>query len=358
MRVLLLLTSLTISCLAQTFQGRVLNGSTGNPVPSSQVTLFTSSGEQGRAMTNDSGEFRIVPKFKLGRQASAVLQVTQNGVDYFQPVVQGRFADFKVYQSADRVSLISGQLTILQFQSAGNRLQVTELHALDNRSSPPVTQVDPNNFVVSIPHGARIEPATVSSPDGGTRKVPLSPVAGSTVQYKIEFPIKPGLTKYAIRYEFPYDAREFVFRRQTQYPMDRVGIMIPKSMRFRSLLPNTFHPVAESQGVQEQQFELDKLASHTAIEFSLSGMGELAQFFRPLQPGEHPASSPFAPQTRAVAHTVFPPPTADAPRRTPFAGHKRAITFVIILLAAVLICFFMVRAKVMIRDGSSSFSWM
>jgi hypothetical protein len=336
---------LAIACSAQTFQGRVMNGSTGNPQPSSQVILLTPSGEQGRAMTNDSGEFRIVPTVTPGRHASAVLKVTQDGVDYFQPVIPGQLANFKVYQSANRVGLISSQLSILQFQSVGKRLQVTELHALNNLSTPPLTQVDPDNFVLSIPPGAQIDPAIVSSPEGGTSKVPLTPVTGSTVQYRIEFPIKPGLTKYAIRYELPYDAREFVFRRQTQYPMNRVGVMIPKSMRFQPLSPHLFHPVADSQGAQEQQFELYKLASNAAIAFSLSGTGELAHSFRPVQPGERRAPTLPPPQTSAVSHAVLPANPLPAPRRSPVAGHERAIAVGILLSAGALVWLFMLRAS-------------
>jgi hypothetical protein len=353
---LAILMLLAIACSAQTFQGRVMNGSTGNPQPGSQVILFTSSGDHGRAITNDNGEFRIVPKMELGWHASAVLQVTQGGVDYFQPAIQGQFTTFEVYQSANRVNLISSQLSILQFQSVGKRLQVTELHALNNLSTPPITQVDPNNFVLSIPFGAQIEAAIVSSPDGGTSKVPLTRVAGSTVQYRIEFPIKPGLTKYAVRYELPYDAREFVFRRQTQYPMNRIGVMIPKSMRFRSLSPHSFHPVADSQGAQEQQFELDKLASNTAIAFSLSGTGELAHSFRPLPPGARSAPTLLAPQTSAVSQAAFPANRLPAPRHSPVAGYERAIAVGILLSAGALVCFFMLRAKVVIRDGGRSFS--
>jgi hypothetical protein len=348
----ILLMLLTVECSAQTFQGRVINGSTGNPQPSSQVILLTSSGEQGRALTNDSGEFRIVPKVKLGQHASAVLQVTQGGVDYFQPVVQGQLATFKVYQSANTVSLISDRLSILQFQSIGERLQVTELHALDNLSNPPITQVDPNNFILSIPPGAQIEAAIVSSPDGGTSKVALTQVAGSTVQYRIEFPIKPGLTRYAIRYEFPYDTGEFVFRRQTQYPMNRVGVMIPNSMRFRSRSRLSFHPVADSKGLQEQQFELDKLAPNTTIAFSLSGAGELAHSFRPLQPGERPALKLPAPQASAVSRTAFPANSFPAPRHSYVAVYERSLALGILLSAAVLVWFFALRAKVVIPDQS------
>jgi hypothetical protein len=339
-------------CFAQTFQGRVMNGSTGNPQPSCQVVLFTSSGEQGRALTNDSGEFRIVPKMKPGRRSAAILQIKQDGVDYFQPVIQGQFTNFKVYQSAKQVSVISDSLSILQFQSAGKRLQVTELHALNNVSNPPITQVDPSNFALSIPHGAQIDPAIISSPDGGSSKVPLVLIAESTDQYSIDFPIKPGLTKYAIRYELPYEAQELVFRRQTQYPMDRVGVMVPKSMRFRSLSPRTFHSVAGSQSAQEQQFEVDKLASNTTIAFSLSGTGELARSFRPLQPGEHPTTQ-VAPKASGISppKTIVAANAAPSPRRSSLAGYKRPIALGILLFAAVLAWFLVLRARLMKRDG-------
>ncbi len=349
---LTLITMLSIACSAQTFQGRVMNGSTGKPETSCQVILFTRSGEQGRAITDDKGKFQIVPKVKLGRHASAVLQVTHAGVDYFQPTIQGQVANLTVYQSANRVSLISGQLSILQFQSIGKRLQVTELHALNNQSTPPVTQVDTNNFVLSIPPGAQIEPATVSSPDGGTTKVPLTPVAGSTVQYRIEFPIKPGMSKYAIRYELPYDAGGFVFRRQSQYPMSRIGVMIPKSMGFRSLSPHSFHPFADSKGAQEQQFELDKLARNTEIAFSLSGTGELAHSFRPLQPGERPAPSLLAPPTSAVSRAAFPANPIPAPRRSHATVYERSVTLGILVSVASLVWFFVLRANIVIPGRS------
>ena len=343
---------LPFACSAQTFQGRVMNGSTGNPQPSCQVVLFTISGEQGRALTNDSGEFRVVPKVKLQRGSAAILQVTLGGVDYFQTVIQGQFANFKVYQSAKQVSVISSPLSILQFQSVGKRLQVTELHALNNVSNPPITQVDPSNFVLSIPHGAQIDPAIISSPDGGSSKVPLVPVTGSTDEYRIDFPIKPGMTKYAIRYELPYDASEFIFRRQTQYPMDRVGVIVPKSIGFRSLSPHTFHTVAGSQGAQEQQLEADKLASNTAIAFSLSGTGELAHSFRPLQPGERPVTAQVIPKASTISppKTVIAANSAPAPRRSSLAGHKRTIALGILLFAAALAWFLVLRIRLVNRD--------
>jgi hypothetical protein len=336
---------LSIACSAQTFLGRLMNGSTGNPQPSRQVILLTSSGECGHAMTNDSGEFRIVPKVKLGPRASAVLKVTLDGVDYFQPAIGGQVTNFEVYQSADRVSLISGSLSILQFQSVGKQLQVTELHALNNLSTPPITQVNPDNFVLSIPRGAQIEPAIISSPDGGTSEVPLVSVAGSTDQYRIEFPIKPGLTKYAIRYELSYDPASFVFRRQIQYPMSRIGVIIPKSMHLRLISPHSLHPVAGAPGAQEHQFELDKLASNTTVAFALSGTGELARSFHPLQPGERLAPTMSAPQTKVTSPPVFPANRFPTSQHSRLTGYEAIVAVGILLLAGALVWFFVQRRK-------------
>jgi hypothetical protein len=312
-----------------------MNGTTGNPQPSCDVVLFTASGEQGRALTDDSGGFRIVPKVDLGKGSAAILQIKQDGVDYFQPAVEGHFANLKVYQSAKQVNVISSPLSVLQFQSSGKRLQVMELHALNNASNPPITQIDPSNFVLSIPRDAQIEPAIVSSPDGESSKVPLVRVAGSTDEYSIDFPIKPGLTKYAIRYELPYDSGELVFRRQTQYPMNRVGVIVPPSIRFRSLGPKMFHSVADKSGTQQQ--ELDGLAANSPITFKLSGTGTLAHSFHPLNPGERaiakssvPSMQPSSPSQRSV-----PPPSVPSspPVHAGLAEHERVIAISALLLA-------------------------
>jgi hypothetical protein len=341
---------LPIICPAQTFQGRVTNGSTGNPQPSGQVILFTPAGEQGRATTNDSGDFRIDLPSKPAQISSAVLQVTQDGVDYFQTVRAGEFANLKVYQAAGKVNAIDDQFCILQFQSSGKRLQVTELHALNNRSDPPITRVNTGNFVLSIPAGAQIETATVSSPDGGTSKVLIIPVSEAPNQYRIDFPIKPGLTKYAIRYELDYDSRAFVFRRLTQYPMDRVGVMVPKSMRFQSRSPHTFHPATNAGNTQEQQFELDKLEASATFGFTLSGTGQLARSFRPLQLGERPARQTPRIEDRnsRSALTVGDHSAAIHPNLLPsnsfFTVYWRAVALGIFLLAAALTALFALRA--------------
>ena len=346
---------LTVACSAQSISGRLINGTTGNP-QSSVVTLLTGSGECGRTMTNDSGEFRITPDVTRCPQASAVLKVTLDGVDYFRPAVVGQFTSFKVYHSANHVSPITGSLSILQFQTIGTKLEVTELHALNNLSIPPITQTNPGNLLLSIPSGAEIEPAIISSPDGGTTKVPLVQVAGSAEQYKIDFPMKPGVTKYAIRYKASYDKSSFVFQRPIQYAIDRIGIIIPKSMHLRLISPNSRLLVANATNSQEQQLELRQLPSNATIAFALSGTGTLSHSFRPSQPGEPPASTLSASQTKVVSPSLLPASSIPMPQPSRRANYQYVAAVGILLLSGTLTWSLMRRRKAAISNAAHSFS--
>ena len=284
--VLFLVISLVSS--AQTIQGNVQNGTTGQPVPGHTVTLFTASGKQASVATNENGAFRIELSGSPHPHSLAIVRVIHDGVEYYQAVSSGQVTDIRVYNSSSQVSGIGGYLSVLQFQVKGKLLQVTELHAFSNASSPPSTRVSPDNLVLSIPGGAQVGPATISAPDGGKVKKPLVAIPGQSGKYRIDFPMKPGLTKYAVNYQVPYDGK-FVFRRRAQYPMKRIGVIVPDSMRFQSLGAKEFHPAASQPGTREQV--LEGINANESFAFELSGTGELSHYFQPLDPGEAPRSA-------------------------------------------------------------------
>lgn len=274
---------LSLACSAQTIRGNVHNGTTGNPEPWHQVILFTPSGEQASTITNEVGVFQIEPGKISDPHSTVILQVTHSGVEYFQSAHPGETANVKVYDSSKQVTGIRDHMTILQFQAKGELLQVTELHALTNASDPPTTKVDPDNLRFTIQEGARLRPATVSGPEGGTAKLPLVSIPGQTREYRIEFPIKPGLTKYALSYDVPYRG-QWIFSRKAQYPMERIGVIVPDSMQFRPLGARKFHAIVDQPGTSEHI--LQGLSAGETFAFGLTGTGALGQSFHPLTPGE------------------------------------------------------------------------
>jgi hypothetical protein len=273
-----LLVSLSLVCSAEIIQGTVTNRTTGKPVAALQVVLLTTSGEQARTSTNNTGAFRITLKGRLAADSPGVVSAIYHGVQYFQSVVAGNDVALSIFDESNHVRDIVGYLTILQFQVNGDKLQVTELHALDNASNPPITRVSPDNFILSIPNGAQLQPAIVSGPERGTLALPLVPIDSKRERYRVDFPLKPGRSKYAITYQVPYNSK-FMFRRAAQYAMQRVGVVMPASMHFQSLGPNSFHPVPGQPG--RQDLVLDGLQAKQVFSFELSGKGKLAGAFSP-----------------------------------------------------------------------------
>lgn len=325
-RILLLLLPLT--CSAQAIQGSVQNGTTGKPESGHQVTLFTRSGEQASSTTDENGRFKIELTANLSPHSLAVLRVPHDGVEYFQPVGPGRATNVTVYDSSSQVSGISGYLSVLQFQVKGKQLQVTELDAFNNASSPPITSSNSGNLVLSMPEAARVQPATIATPDGGTFKLPLVLIPGQKAEYKIDFPMKPGLTKYAINYQIPYDGK-LAFRRRTQYPMRQIGIIVPDSMHFHSLGARVFSSAAGPAGTQERL--LSGLNANESFAFELSGTGVLSQYFSPLNPAEPPALA------KSKALTVpWQQEAPPGPNTTPSRARSSFLESRILLAAGVL----------------------
>jgi hypothetical protein len=344
-----LLLFLPLASVAQTIHGTVQNGTTGRLEPLREVILFTTLGEQARATTNDNGEFQIDTGGHLDFHSTAVLEVLHEGVRYFQSVRPGHPTNVTVYEASSEANGVSGRLSILQFQTKDKLLQVTELHALDNASNPPTSRVDPNNLVLSIPVGALVQSATVSEPDGGSLRL-MPVVIPGTTQYRIDFPIKPGLTKYAISYLVPYSG-DIVFHRQVQYPTKRVGVIVPGSMHFRSLGAKVFHAVVDQPGVREQV--LDGLTANQPFAFELSGTGGLARSFRPLSPAEPPASKASA---LSSAYGPYPGPPANIaspthPRASP-VGYQLVLAIGTLLVVGLFLWRRMLRRN-LITDAAS-----
>jgi hypothetical protein len=208
-------------------------------------------------------------------------------------------------------------------------------HAFNNASNPPFTRLSSDNFILSVPDGAQMEAATVSAPDGGTTKLALFPIPGQSGKYRIDFPMKPGLTKYAINYQVPYDGK-LVFNRRAQYPMKQIGIILPASMHFRSIGGKLFHADVGQPGTHEQV--LDNIGMDEPFAFEVSGAGFLAHYLRPLKPGESPMPARSNALNAPWLHSGLPVPHASSPQsRSGFAGYPGTLAAGVLVFAGILL---------------------
>lgn len=304
--------------VGQTIRGNVQNGTTGEAEAAHEVVLVSVAGEQARTVTDAKGDFELASAKPLDLRSPMVLEVVHDGVQYFKTVVLGKRNEVQVYAASRRVESITDYLSMLQFQAENGKLWVTELHALRNTSNPPITKLGSSNLILQLPEGSEVQPATVSGPDGARVAVTLAPVPQQKNRYSIDFPLKPGLTKYAVSYDVPYHGK-ISFDRKAQYPMARLGIIIPATMRFRSLGAKVFIRTTQHSGVQQEA--LENIKANESFGFELAGRGELDQFLQPLHPGERSRRPPallaaIAPEhllatTRSLASSAQPSKTTN-----------------------------------------------
>ncbi len=187
--------------------GTVVNGTTGQPQPNTLITLYRLGGtgmEPVKSLKSDAeGTFR----FEQDVQGPRLLQVIFDGVLYNQMISPGGASSglrLEVFNS----SRTPGEAKIIQhmilFEPTEGRLQVTENFFFRNPGK--LSFNDPANGTVRffLPEAAEGQARVMATAPGG---MPVERSASKTPQpnvYKIDFPIKPGETRFDVSYSLPF----------------------------------------------------------------------------------------------------------------------------------------------------------
>jgi hypothetical protein len=241
------LLSATIAAAADTISGTVRNQTTGKPAAGDTVILLRlgeGMQEEAQAKTDAQGAFTLHPAIA---DAQHVLRVLHQGVNYDQAVTGTAPLDLAVFDAVRKVAGLSGNIGIVQMESAGGSLKVTEMYAITNTSAPPVTQASPHNYDFSLPENAALDFVQGKGPKGIWVNLRPVPAQGQNGRYSVDFPIRPGDTLFKIAYRVPY-AGPITFHVKLAYPIEKLAVMLPPSMSFRALKPDTFNLIGNANG--------------------------------------------------------------------------------------------------------------
>jgi 5-hydroxyisourate hydrolase-like protein (transthyretin family) len=261
--------SISVSLFAAQITGKVTNGTTGKPAANVEVTLLSLAGgmeETGSARTDSQGKFTLnVPD----EGVQHLLRVSYQGATYHKSAPVGTTSlDITIYDAAKRVDRLVAVGRVLRVQTVGGDLVVAESYSLRNESSPPRTQMGDQSFEFSLPEGAKITDAMAKGPGG--MPVNSDPVpAGKKDHYAFVFPIRPGETQFQVDYKLPYKgSRDFAIT--ADMPMAELGVMLPKSMAFKSTGESFSHATDEA-GMTV--FVAKSVAAGQQLKFTVSGEG-------------------------------------------------------------------------------------
>jgi hypothetical protein len=259
---------------ADNITGSVRNLSRGEPAAGDEVILLRvdhAMQAEAHAKTGAQGTFILRVPYRA-KSYSYVVRVIHQGVAYDQRASAGDALSVQVSDAAPHVHGISASIEILRAETNDNLLHVSDMYELHNASSPPVTQTGDRTFEVYLPANAKLDSVLVAGPEKIGSQISANLIPGEPGHYAVNFPLRPGDTKFAFNYDIPYDGRA-VFKKRLVYPLRQLAVMIPLSMIFSSRSA-AFEPLATGRSDFQVQ-TANQLDAGEGPAFEVSGTGAL-----------------------------------------------------------------------------------
>ena len=278
----------SLAAAQTTLSGTVTNRTTNQPAAGDDVVLLSLSQgmqEADRTTTDAKGHFTL----KLDDAAAPhLVRVIHQKVTYHHMAPPGTTSvAVDVYDVLEKVVGVGLTADVMRLQVRGNQLEAIRLFVISNKSTPPRTQMNDQNFEFYLPAGAEVVQGMAMT--SGGQPVNSSPVPQKEKdRYAFVFPLRPGDTEFQVAFRMPYSGHVTINPR-TLYAARHFVVMLPKSIQFTGG-PNTpFQVVADPK----QPDTTVEVASNTTVgqplSFSLSGAGVLSEGSEN-QGGENPSA--------------------------------------------------------------------
>ena len=279
------------SAAADTISGAVRNQTTGKPAAGDTVILLRpAEGMREEAQTKSDAQGIFTFNVDATRD-QRVVRVLHQGVNYDHAVAGAGPLQLTVFDAVPKVAGLKGNIGIVRVESDKTTLQVTEMYAITNSSTPPVTQSGPRNFEISTPPHSVLDFVRVMGPAASW--VDVKPAQVQLGQYNIGFPIRPGDTLFKFAYHMP-NTGPTALRLKLAYPIQKFAVLHAPSMSFKPLLSGAFAKPQQANGVLIEEAVAHPLTGAVPA-FEVSGIG---------------AAPPPAPAK------MSPPPVSAAPVAT------------------------------------------
>jgi len=345
---------------AASTRGSVQNLTRGQPAAGDEVLLIrldqgfdrgTEPGTEAQTQTDAQGGFVFQVR---SPDKPYLVRVVHQGVPYDQKASAGDNLSIAVFDAAPKVPAITGSVEILRVGTriAANQefLHVSAMYEIRNESTPPMTQAGASTFDVYLAANAKIDSVLAAAPshnqEAAHEKIGLMisalPVAGEPGHYTVDFPLRPGATRFAFNYDVPYPGRATLQTRR-EYGFQQFAVMIPSSMRFWS--PSSAFQKLPTGDNQYQVRAVMGVKAGDGPAFEVSGNGALPSL---QAKNQAPARAPVLPSstTPNLARALpAPPPRSESTSREPQALWPwQALTGGLALACILLVVLLLLRA--------------
>ncbi|MFZ3341700.1 MAG: hypothetical protein WA213_12505 [Terriglobales bacterium] len=347
--------------LAQSITGTVRNQTTVQPAGQAKVFLLLLNhglAQEAQTKTDLNGSFHFRVRHPRG---TYLVRVLHQGVTYDKQAIIGEPISVNVFDTSAKVRGLTCGIEILRIGTVGNHIHVSDMIQVRNDSSPPLTQAGTRAFEVFLPPLAKIGSVLAADSEDMGMMIPASALPDDPGHYAVNFPLRPGATGIAFNYDIPYHGLAS-FRIRAAYPVQRLAIIIPSSMKFSSSSA-AFVPTRGSPFQVETAAEINP---GDGPEFEISGTGAIPGFRSQLLTSKSSPlrSVPSIPSTLAGSSHPTPAAIARSPRSKfsyaipPLSSHNlhfsKSGIFALGTGLTLVICAFLFQRKQRFRVGATS----
>ncbi len=263
------------SAAAQTLSGTVTNGTTNKPAAGDEVILINIANGMdvaGSTKADSAGKF----SFKLSDAAGPhLIRAIHQAVTYHQFAPPGTSnVDVKVYDVAKKVEGISLTADVMRLQADATSLQGIRLFAVDNNSSPAVTQMNDHSFEFYLPAGAKVEQLQAKAPNGQPISAEAVPQSEKG-RYAIAFPLRPGETQFQLEFTLPYNGTAKIDPKPL-YPAEHFVVVLPKSMHFAGADSSAFKSMQDPNQSDSVVQVVQQTHVGQQLGFTVTGTGTIS----------------------------------------------------------------------------------
>ena len=203
---------------ALTVKGRVVNGTTGKDAQARVVIVNPAAGmlQEQSAETSD-GRFSLEVE---GGAGMYLVRVDYDGVSYTQPIqdIRGDEAEVTVtvYDATTSWDGVQVAIPHIAARSHGDHLQIERLYEVTNASDPPRAVTGTGAaFRIALPDVTELPEVQVTATGVPVRRMPVETDVPGV--YRIDYPVRPGVTQYALSYTVPYPDSGYTLAERALY---------------------------------------------------------------------------------------------------------------------------------------------
>jgi hypothetical protein len=217
-----------------TISGTVVNGTTGQPLAGAAITLLRmgASGPEagGDAKADAQGKFSL--NAEASAQGPTLVRATVDGVTYTKLLPPGTPTEgitLDVYNSSKEPGSAKVSKHLIFFEPTNDSLTVLETYMFANDGKTTWNDPADGTLRFFLPAAAKGQVQINATAPGG---MSLQQAAAKTNQpdiYKVNFPVRPGETRFDLNYKTPYTQGE-PFAGRIATSDDNTYLIVPKGV--------------------------------------------------------------------------------------------------------------------------------